>query len=156
MSSEYAIALEITYSKEKGYHPHIHAIITSDKFIKVSAEYIKNMATLWAIHNKSTHRQNTFYITGIADKDKASRELTKYILKYEGVDIKKDKQAIKDIATATAGLKKIQASGQLLKDIASVSKEYESKREEDTKKLEKYGYELLIFHWLNGEYIQTN
>ena len=156
LSSEYAMALEITYSREKGYHPHIHAIITSDTFIRVSSEYIKNMGMLWAIHNKSTHRQNTFYITGITDKVKASRELTKYILKYEGFDIDQDRQAVKDIAMATAGLKKIQASGQLLKDIANVSKEYEAQREKDTKKLEEYGFELLIYHWLNGEYIQTN
>lgn len=156
LSDEYALALEITYSENKGFHPHVHAIVTSDTFIRVSAEYIKHMATMWASHNKSIHPQNTFYITGITDREKASRELTKYILKYEGLDIAKDKEAIKDIARATAGLKKIQSAGQLLKDIARTSKEYNQDRERETKELEKYGYDLEIFNWVNGDYIRTN
>lgn len=156
LSDEYAIALEITYNEAKGFHPHVHAIVTSDAFIKVSAEYIKHMATMWASYNKSVHAQNTFFITGITDREKASRELTKYILKYEGIDVAKDKEAIKDIARATAGLKKIQSAGQLLKDIARTSKEYNQDRERETKELEKNGYDLEIFHWVNGDYIRTN
>lgn len=156
ISKEYAISLEITYSKEKGFHPHIHAIIGTDYFIKVSAEYIKHMAVMWASFIGSNKPQNTFFITGITDREKASRELTKYILKYEGIDIKKDKEAIKDIALSTASMKKVQASGELKKNIAQASRNYEQQREDTTKELEKNGYELEIFKWINGDYIQTN
>lgn len=156
ISNEYAIALEITYSSKKGYHPHIHAIVGTDTFIKVSAEYIKHMAVMWASFVGSTKPQNTFYVTGITDREKASRELTKYILKYEGIDINKDKKALKDIAVATASMKKIQASGELKKNIANAGREYAQKREETTSQLEKAGYDLEIYHWINGDYIKTN
>lgn len=156
LSNEYAIALEITYSTEKGYHPHIHAIVGTDSFIKVSAEYIRHMATMWASFIGSDKPQNTFYITGITDREKAARELTKYILKYEGIDIKKDKEALKNIALATSSMKKIQAAGELKKNIAQANRSYTKQREDVTRELEKGGYELEIFHWINGEYIKTN
>lgn len=156
ISGEYAISIEVTYNPEYGYHPHIHALICTDNFIKVSAEYIKYMAVLWASYNESAHAQNTFYITGITDKESASRELTKYILKYEGIDIKGDRDVIKSLAVSVSSMKKIQSAGQLKKDIAQVGKEYESERERKTKDLEGCGYELEIYNWLNGDYVRTN
>lgn len=156
ITRDYAIALEITYSRERGYHPHIHALIGADAFIKVSADYIRHMAILWASFVGSKKPQNTFYITGITDRAKASRELTKYILKYEGIDINEDKDALKTIAVATSAMKKIQASGNMRRDIAQASRDYEQKREGATAELEKTGYELEIYKWLNGDYIRTN
>ena len=156
ISGEYAISLEITYNTEYGYHPHIHALICTDNYIKVSADYIKYMAVLWASYNESRYAQNTFYITGIKDKGSASRELTKYILKYEGIDIKGDKDVIKSLAVSISSMKKIQSAGQLKKDIAQVGREYETERERKTKDLEGCGYELEIYNWINGDYIRTN
>lgn len=149
----YFSSLEIKYS-EKGYHPHLHILFSSNDFIHISSQYIKTMAEKWKKHyNKfdKEYKTYTFYLQGVKkDDDGLFQELTKYIVKSDG--IKATKQNIGELAEAIYKVRKISAGGSLrtgLKDGKTLAlNDYA----DYVGALNEYEWEYKILQFINGKY----
>lgn len=140
----YFLSFEMTIDKNGHYHPHYHIIYESDrKFTK------KWLQTEWAnVCNYGEKYQivNCQKLTG----HNVSRELTKYILKFE--DIHPNREQMFTIDCALKGIRKYSCGGTFLK--AQQETERESKREEFDKMIELKNYDSILdfYEWFGDSY----
>lgn len=160
--NSYFLSLEIVYS-EKGFHPHLHIIIESDYYIKVSEEYIIEMSKLWRLYSDSTFswrdfynkgkRGYTFYITGIKKSDvvSASKELTKYVLKPSSYDII-TYEVVEQLYMSISRTHLLSFGGNIKKQLIKTKKDINLSDEDVYSHLmDNYAYIDVIFEWLNEE-----
>lgn len=148
----YYSSLEITYTKEEGFHPHLHVLLTTDNYISVSESYIKQMSHCWkTVYNKSDteHEGYTFFIKGIKS-DNELHEMTKYIVKAEKTEHIID--AIKKgLPFAIHGVRKNSSGGEikvLIKQAKSLIKKENTDRLDI---LSEFDYFYRIFEFLTGK-----
>lgn len=147
-SSDYFLSFEITIDERGYYHPHYH-IIYINRLEKPLTR--KKIQTEWAkIANTGTD-----YAIGMQKKckgDKIAFELTKYILKFEG--IKPTATTLKTIDTATWNIKKISTKGIIRDAKIKAEEELEKERFDKMNELKQYDYELEFYRWLETSYVQ--
>lgn len=151
-TENYYTSLEITYSADTGFHPHLHCLLATDDFIKVSEDYVYNMAMLWKkVYDKSDskYRSYTFYVTGLKG-EKGLHEMTKYILKVQKLDELEACILHTDFIFEMKGVRK-NSSGGLFKEYLPKAKKLIKQDFEQTKfKMADIDYIYRIF-----EYIQS-
>lgn len=155
----YFSSLEVTYSKGKGFHPHLHIIILSDDFVQVSAEYIKYMSALWKnvfCPSDTVYDGYTFYIRGLLPQDNL-HEITKYVVKGETVDDIID--AIrKHLAPAIKGVRKYSSGGLIKKAIAEAKNIIKDNLAAELDNLSEVDYYYRIYEFIGtkkgGKYVE--
>ena len=155
----YYTSLEIVAS-DAGFHPHIHILIESDDYFKVSEEFIKDFSQKWKKHfdKKDTEIYDrsydgyTFYIRGITDDYQgALQEVTKYVVKAE---TKIDTANTAQLADAVYGVRKTSAGGNFKKAIKVGKTDALIETEKFFRELSQYDWEYQIYNFINGRYIK--
>lgn len=157
-TNNYIMSLEICYTKEKGFHPHLHIILELDYFIKVDKTYIKDMSKLWRYYNeqfniwKEDEKGYTFYITGVKNPQEASQELTKYILKpddFRNINLK----IIDELSESIYNTRLISSGGTLKQKL---KKEKERIKKDNIKEKEllynNFPFVDIICKWIDDKY----
>lgn len=146
----------------KGIHPHLHILVETQDFIKVSKDYIKNLSHKWMMHYikgrsdmaeyKTKYDGFTFYLQGLgrgAEKE-ISQELTKYIVK--GDFTSDDGSFISAISDAIKGVRKMSTSGNFKKTMTKAKKIINVENADRLLNLSQEQYELLVYRFINGKY----
>ena len=145
-----------------GIHPHLHILIETEDFIKVSKEYILEMSNKWLKHyikgleNKATLEQKykglTFYIQGLGkgNAKEISQELTKYIVKGDFTN--DDGQYVSTIAKAIKGVRKMSSSGTFKTTMSEAKESVSVESAERLAQLSKSRCEYLIYRFINGKF----
>lgn len=155
----YISNLEIVAS-EKGYHPHLHILLESACFFKVSAQWIKDMACKWKKHyckglkdceQFSAYDGFTFYLTGIKSDEisGACQELTKYIIKGQQ---KISPQMVEQTAEAIYKVRKMSSGGTLRENIQAGKRLVALSLDEKLQSLSRHEWEYHIYQFINGNY----
>lgn len=142
---DFFLSFELTIGKDGNYHPHYHII-----YYKDGTTYTKKwMQTEWA---KVCNYGKQYQIVNNrkCNKNTISRELTKYILKFE--DINPNEQQLRVIDVALKGIRKYSANGSF--KIAQYNAECEIDKEEFDKlfELDHYSAEISFYKWFIDNY----
>lgn len=156
--NSYISNLEIV-AGDNGYHPHLHILLETAQFFKVSAEWIKEMSAKWKKHYckgidaeaYSKYDGFTFYLTGIRRDDVSSvtNELTKYIIKGQQ---KISAEMIENTADAIFKVRKMSSGGDLREHLQNGKKITALALDEKIQSLSRYEWEYLIYQFINGVY----
>ena len=143
---DYFLSFEITIDEQGNFHPHYHIILIKSK---------DEFPTKKALQSKWAYFANTGTNFAICDlkkcnNSKISLELTKYILKFNGADIREDKLFI--VNNALKGIRKFSSSGIIKKAIDEAKKEIDKAKFDEMQKLKKYDSDIEFFEWLGSNY----
>lgn len=133
---------EITYSKKKGYHPHIHMVVLS------RVPFIARQAVL---------RMWERYIPGVTQADVRKRdrgEALKDLLKYIAKPIKdlQDQEGYREIALATRGRRMINTFG-ALRNLKAAHLEEALAVSEDSPQAPQANGQHILYGFQKGEYV---
>lgn len=149
---DYFSSLEVKYTKEKGFHPHLHILLKSDKFISVDEEYIKKMSCLWKqtyFKAEKEYEGYTYYIRGLSS-DKGLHELTKYVVKGDTFDDIID--AIKKgLPKAIKGVRKYSAGGDFKKALSNAKEKLTDELINESESLKNINYYYRVFEYITGK-----
>lgn len=149
---DYVANLEITYSQEKGFHPHVHAIVYQPAWDRVqigaSMTYWRKK---WGTRMNGKHGYNILHIAPIEGLGGAVAEVTKYLCKpmTPEDDIV---PAIKQLIPAVRRVRQLRAGGIIRQKIADAKIDEECTRVKNSVELAGYTYTEIVSAWINGEY----
>lgn len=143
---DYFLSFELTIGKDGTFHPHYHIIYIKDegkeftkKWLQTQWAYICNYGSKYQIvHNAKCNRKTI------------SRELTKYILKFE--DISPNLKQLQIIDTALKGVRKYASNGIFLKAQREIEKVLEKEDFDKMCNLEEYASQILFYNWIGQSY----
>jgi len=110
--SSYICTLEVTYSQEKGYHPHIHAILCYPKQTPTPyvLEKIPSLRSTWGREWERTWLEAT--CSPIGTSESAAQEVSKYVAKVECSTVLL-KPVLASLSKALYHLRRTSAAGSL-------------------------------------------
>lgn len=152
----YIVSVEVAYSNETGWHPHIHAIVTTDSFIKQTKSVVHERAKAWAkwYDNQAQAKQYTCYIKGGSMKnvEQYVSEVTKYI--FKPLEESASVEIVETLSDAIHNTRKFNAGGELRKAMQAVKREAEKESIIKEYKLinSETPYEIQISKWMNDKY----
>lgn len=143
---DYFLGFELTISKQGAYHPHYHIIYIKDndkeftkKWLQTQWAYICNYGDKYQIVNNAKCNGNTI-----------SRELTKYILKFE--NISPNIKQLQIIDKALKGIRKYSSNGIFLQKQREIEKILDKENFDKMCNLQEYESELLFYNWIGQSY----
>ena len=146
---DYFLSFEITIDKNGNYHPHYHIIYIKDegqeftkKWLQTQWAYICNYGDKYQVVHNARCNGNTI-----------SRELTKYILKFE--DINPSIKQLQTIDTALHHVRKYASNGVFLQAQKDVEKILDKEDFDKMCDLKQYDAELLFYNWIGDAYELT-
>jgi plasmid rolling circle replication initiator protein Rep len=148
-SNSYYVSTEITISKNGDYHPHIHAIVSTEHEVEVNYNLISAYRRLWCLfyeQQDSKFLEVAYY--PIAKNN--IHEVTKYVLKPEK---KLEQKSLINVAVAIHNLRKTFASGDLRNYIKQAKAKIKSDVSKENSLLIGYRYYDELFNWLNNKYL---
>ena len=162
--------LEITYSAEHGFHPHLHCLVETDYFIKISKAFVKDLSLYWRSIVEPTFEYNfnmvsyfgggcntcesgyTCYIRGIPKTQlhSASEELTKYVFKTKQEELNYD--SVSQLMSALYNKRKFTSKGTIKKNIAKAIKNISNAELEKELNLNNLEWWYQVYNWIGGHY----
>ncbi len=143
---DFMLSFEITIGKDKTFHPHYHIIYEkpanktyTKKYLQTEWAKIVNLGAKWyIIDNKKLN------------KPTISRELTKYILKFEGIE--PDEQILTILSDSLKGVRKYSTSGKFLEAQRKIEQIIDDEKFQKMINLQDYQYKMLFYQWFRDSY----
>ena len=153
-TTSYYVSLEITVGRDGLYHPHLHALVYTTRYIDTTLNSIATYRREWA---EITRKRDLNYqiltvypIVRDEDGEKNLHEVTKYILKPE---MKITREIVIDVSKSIENVKKGFASGEVRKALKSAKMSLYEQDREDLQKLEEYDWRIEFYKWVNNKYL---
>ena len=150
----YYVSLEVTIGKDGLYHPHLHALVYTTRYIDTTLDSIAGYRKEWA---KITEKRDMDYqiltIYPIArgeDGEKSLHEVTKYILKPE---MKISRETLIKVSKSIENIKKGFSSGEIRKLLKRAKLGLYEQDEKDLEKLEEFDWVIELYKWLGNSYV---
>ena len=153
-TTSYYVSLEITIGNDGLYHPHLHALVYTTRYIDTTLNSIAMYRKEWAkIAKKRDMDYQILTVYPIArgeEGEKSLHEVTKYILKPK---MKISKEMVINVSKSIENVKKGFSSGKIREAIREAKKGIYERDIEDLEKLEEYGWRMEIYKWLGNSYV---
>lgn len=153
-TTSYYVSLEITIGKDGLYHPHLHALVYTTKYIDTTLDSIASYRKEWAkITKKRDMNYQILTVYPIArgkDGEKSLHEITKYILKPE---IKISREMVINVSKSIENIKKGFSSGEIRKLLKRAKLSLYEQDEKDLEKLEEFDWVIELYRWLGNSYV---
>ena len=153
-TTSYYVSLEITVGRDGLYHPHLHALVYTTRYIDTTLNSIATYRREWA---EITRKRDLSYqiltvypIVRDEEGEKNLHEVTKYILKPE---MKITREIVIDVSKSIENVKKGFASGEVRKALKSAKMSLYERDREDLQKLEEYDWRIEFYRWMNNKYL---
>ena len=150
----YYVSLEVTIGKDGLYHPHLHALVYTTRYIDTTLDSIAGYRKEWA---KITEKRDMDYqiltIYPIArgeDGEKSLHEVTKYILKPE---MKISRETLIKVSKSIENIKKGFSSGEIRKLLKRAKLSLYEQDVKDLEKLEEFDWVIELYKWLGNSYV---
>lgn len=154
--NDYIVSMEVAYSEVTGWHPHVHAIVTTNSFIKQTKSVVHERAKAWAkwYDNQAQAQQYTCYIKGgsMRNVEQYVAEVTKYI--FKPLEESATVEIVEALSDAIHNTRKFNAGGELRKAMQAVKREAEKESIIKEYELINSGtpYEVQVSKWMNDKY----
>ena len=153
-TTSYYVSLEITIGKDGMYHPHLHALVYTTRYIDTTLNSIAMYRKEWAkIAKKRDMDYQVLTVYPIArgeEGEKSLHEVTKYILKPE---MNISREMVVNVSKSIENVKKGFSSGKIREALREAKKGIYERDIEDLEKLEEYGWRMEIYKWLGNSYV---
>ena len=153
-TNSYYVSLEVTIGKDGLYHPHLHALVYTTRYIDTTLDSIAGYRKEWA---KITEKRDMDYqiltIYPIArgeDGEKSLHEVTKYILKPE---MKISRETLIKVSKSIENIKKGFSSGEIRKLLKRAKLSLYEQDVKDLEKLEEFDWVIELYKWLGNSYV---
>ena len=153
-TTSYYVSLEITIGQDGLYHPHLHALVYTTKYIDTTLDSVARYRKEWA---KITGRRDLNYqiltiypVARDEDGDKSLHEVTKYILKPE---MKISREMLIKVSKSIENIKKGFSSGKIREALREAKKGIYERDSEDLERLEEFGWRMELYKWLGNNYV---
>ena len=153
-TTSYYMSLEITIGQDGLYHPHLHALVYTTKYIDTTFDSIARYRKEWAkIVRKRDMDYQILTIYPIArgeDGEKSLHEVTKYILKPE---MKISRETLIKVSKSIENIKKGFSSGEIRKLLKRAKLSLYEQDVKDLEKLEEFNWVIELYKWLGNSYV---
>ena len=153
-TTSYYVSLEITIGKDGLYHPHLHALVHTECYLKTTIEQIAMYRRAWGKivgSKKFDYQILTLYPIGNDEEgEKSLHEVTKYILKPK---MKISKEMVINVSKSIESVKKGYSSGEIRKALKSAKMSLYEQYRDDLQKLEESEWRIEFYKWVNNEYL---
>lgn len=169
-ANSYTHNLEITYNPQTGFHPHLHCVVETDVYQKISKPYIRELGLLWrsyfdngpfplnrvsytdTIEQYNLPKGYTCYITGIPKNEikNASAELSKYVFKANLKNI--NYKVVTELMNTLNNQRKFTSTGDIKKRLRQISTEIDNLDRITELSLQGVNWWWEIYKYINGSY----
>lgn len=153
-TTSYYVSLEITVGRDGLYHPHLHALVYTTRYIDTTLNSIAAYRKEWArITEKRDLNYQILTIYPIArdrEGEKNLHEVTKYILKPE---MKISREIVINVSKSIENVKKGYSSGEIRKALKGAKISLYEQDRDDLQRLEEYDWKIEFYKWVNNEYL---
>lgn len=153
-TSSYYVSLEITIGKDGLYHPHLHVLVYTTRYINTTLDYITMYRGAWGkIVKAREHNYQILTIFPIArgvEGEKSLHEVTKYILKPK---MKITREMVINVSKSLENIKKGFSSGKVRTFLREAKKGIYERDNEELEKLEAFDWKIGFYKWLNNNYV---
>lgn len=150
---DYIANIEITYSDNKGYHPHVHAIVRQPYWTDRSIRYsMADWRRRWGKLAGGTLGYNIMHIAPIDDTAASVAEVTKYLCKPL-TDVDNLQSVIDTLIPAIRRVRQIRAGGEIRRRIAAVKQQDIIDSATDMAELMRYDWCTVVSQWIDGGYV---
>ncbi len=150
----YYMSLEITIGKDGLYHPHLHVLIYTTRYINTTFDCIAIYRGVWAKIVKSTDFDyqvlSIYPIARGVEGEKSLHEVTKYILKPE---IKITREMVINVSKSLENVKKGFSSGEIRKVLREAKKGIYERDNNELQRLETFNWKIEFYKWLGNNYV---
>lgn len=153
-TTSYYVSLEIAIGKDGMYHPHLHALVYTTKYIDTTLDSIASYRKEWAkITKKRDMNYQILTVYPIArgkDGEKSLHEITKYILKPEN---RISPEMVVNVSKSIENVKKGFSSGEIRKSLREAKRGIYDQDIEEFERLEEFGWRMELYRWLGNNYV---
>lgn len=153
-TTSYYVSLEITIGRDGMYHPHLHALVYTTKYIDTTLDSIASYRKEWAkITKKRDMNYQILTVYPIArgkDGEKSLHEVTKYILKPKK---KISREMVVNVSKSIENVKKGFSSGEIRKVLREAKRGIYDQDIEEMERLEEFGWRMELYRWLGNNYV---
>lgn len=153
-TTSYYVSLEITIGRDGLYHPHLHTLVYTTKYVDTTLSSIASYRKEWAkITKKRDMNYQILTVYPVArDKngDKSLHEITKYILKPE---IKISREMVINVSKSIENVKKGFSSGKIREALREAKRGICDQDIEELERLEEFGWRMELYRWLGNNYV---
>lgn len=152
--NSYYVSLEITIGQDGLYHPHLHALVYTTKFLNTTFDFIAMYRREWAkiVRSRELDYQilTLFPLKHGDETSKNIHEVTKYILKPE---IKLSREMVVDVSKSIGGVKKGFSSGEIRKALKRAKLTISECNAIERERLEGFDWRMEFYKWLGNNYV---
>lgn len=153
-TTSYYVSLEIAIGKDGMYHPHLHALVYTTKYIDTTLNSIASYRKEWAkITKKRDMNYQILTVYPVArgkDGEKSLHEITKYILKPEN---RISPEMVVNVSKSIENVKKGFSSGEIRKSLREAKRGIYDQDIEEMERLEEFGWRMELYRWLGNSYV---
>lgn len=153
-TTSYYVSLEITIGKDGMYHPHLHVLVYTTRYIDTTLDSIASYRREWAkITKKRDMNYQILTVYPVArdkDGDKSLHEITKYILKPEN---RISPEMVVNVSKSMENVKKGFTSGEIKKSLKRAKLSLYEQDVKDLEKLEEFNWVIELYKWLGNSYV---
>lgn len=153
-TNSYYVSLEITIGKDGNYHPHLHAVVHTEKYLSTTIDWIAMYRGAWGKivgERKMDYQILTLYpIANGEEGEKNLHEVTKYILKPQ---MEISREMLINVSKSIENVKKGFSSGEIRKALLEAKKGLYERDKEELEKLEEKSWEIEFYKWVNNKYL---
>lgn len=153
-TTSYYVSLEITIGKDGMYHPHLHVLVYTTRYIDTTLDSIASYRKEWArITKKRGMNYQILTVYPVArgkDGEKSLHEITKYILKPEN---RISPEMVINVSKSIENVKKGFTSGEIKKSLKRAKLSLYEQDVKDLEKLEGFDWVIELYKWLGNSYV---
>lgn len=153
-TTSYYVSLEITIGRDGMYHPHLHVLVYTTRYIDTTLDSIASYRKEWAkITKKRDMNYQILTVYPIArgkDGEKSLHEITKYILKPEN---RMSPEMVVNVSKSMENVKKGFTSGEIKKSLKRAKLSLYEQDVKDLEKLEEFNWVIELYKWLGNSYV---
>ena len=152
--NSYYVSLEITIGQDGLYHPHLHALVYTSRFLNTTFDFIAMYRKEWAkiVKEKDLNYQilTLYPVKRGVKEEKSIHEVTKYILKPE---IKISREMVINVSKSIENVKKGFSSGEIRNAIKRAKLMISECDSDELDRLSGFDWRIEFYKWLGNNYV---
>lgn len=152
--NSYYVSLEITIGQDGLYHPHLHALIYTTRFLNTTFGFLGMYRKEWAkiVREEELNYQilTLYPVKRGVEGEKSIHEVTKYILKPE---IKISREMVVNVSKSIENVKKGFSAGEIRNALKRAKETISEHDDDELERLSRFNWRIEFYKWLDNNYV---
>lgn len=152
--NSYYVSLEITIGQDGLYHPHLHALIYTTRFLNTTFDFIGMYRKEWAKIVKARgldYQILTLFPLGYGtEASKNIHEVTKYILKPK---MRISREMVINVSKSIENVKKGFSAGEIRNALKRAKETISEHDDDELERLSRFNWRIEFYKWLDNNYV---